>query len=298
MIAWGEDGGPLVRRSGMQSERMNRPNWREGLTQDERDKLHVHLLDIFAEFDRICRAHGIRYYLVAGSLLGAVRHQGIIPWDDDVDVGLLRPDYEQFVRVAPKELRDRYFLQTAESDPDYFLCYAKIRLSGTTFVEATSVDCDIHHGVYIDIFSLDNVPESPAMRRLHAGLCKLLNVMVLARGKYRDFSPVKNCVASVLRTFLRPIPFPTLKAWLQAAIQLSRNDESSSVVMIGPPWSYRRGCAPRHYFDDPIELDFGGHSASAPAMWHDYLTHLYGDYMTPPPEDEKGKAHAVVDLQL
>jgi lipopolysaccharide cholinephosphotransferase len=258
----------------------------------------MHLMDAFAEFDRICRAQDIPYYLVAGSLLGAVRHQGIIPWDDDVDVALLRPDYERFVRVAPHELGDRYFLQTAKSDPDYLFCYAKIRLSGTRFVEATSIDCDIHHGVYIDIFSLDNVPESPAMRWLHAGLYRVLNMMVLARGKYWDLSPVKNCVVRVLRAFLRPIPFPTLTRWLQAAIQLSRNDESTSVVMFGAPWRYGRGCAPRRCFNNPIELKFGDHSASAPAMWHEYLTHLYGDYMTPPPEDERGKAHSVVDLQL
>jgi lipopolysaccharide cholinephosphotransferase len=291
---------PLMGRCSWRCERTNlgRPGWREGLTPGERAKLHVHLMDAFAEFDRVCRAQDIPYYLSGGSLLGAVRHQGIIPWDDDVDVGLLRPDYERFVRVAPHELEDRYFLQTTKSEPNYFLCFAKIRVTGTKFVEASFIDCDIHHGVYIDIFPIDNVPESPAIRWFHAGLCKLLNVMVLARGKYRDLSPVKNCIARVLRAFLRPIPFPTLMSWLQAAIQLSRNDESTNVVIIGSPYSYRRECLARRYFNNRIELMFGGHSASAPAMWHEYLTHLYGDYMTPPPEDERGKWHAVVDLQV
>ena len=268
------------------------------MTPDKRAKLHGHLMDAFAEFDRVCRAHDIPYYLVEGTLLGAVRHQGIIPWDDDLDVGLLRPDYERFVKVAPHELGDRYFLQTAKSEPDYFQCYAKIRVSGTKFVQASFIDCDIHHGIYIDIFSLDNVPESPAMRWLHAGLCKLLKTMVFARGKYRDLSPVKNRVLRVLRAFLWPIPLSTLMSWLQAAIQLSRNDESTYVVNIGGIYGYRRECSARRYFNNPIELMFGGHSASAPAMWHEYLTHLYGDYMTPPPEDERGNRHAVVDLQV
>jgi lipopolysaccharide cholinephosphotransferase len=255
-------------------------------------------METFSEFDRICRAHDIPYYLSGGTLLGAVRHQGIIPWDDDIDVALLRPDYERFIRIAPHELADRYFLQTNKSDPAYFFCYAKIRVSGTKFMEATSIDCDIHHGVYIDIFPIDNVPESAAMRRLHAGLCTLLNILVLARGKYRDLSPVKNGIARVLRAFLRPVPFPILTRWLETAIQLSRNDESTLVAIIGGPYSYRRECMARRYFNNPIELMFGGHSASAPAMWHEYLTHLYGDYMTPPPEDERGKWHSVVDLQL
>jgi lipopolysaccharide cholinephosphotransferase len=255
-------------------------------------------MDAFAEFDRVCRAQDIGYYLLAGSLLGAVRHQGIIPWDDDIDVGLLRPDYERFLRVAPHELGDRYFLQTIKSDPDYFLCFAKIRVNGTKFVEASSIDCDIHHGVYIDIFPLDNVPELPAMRWLHAGLCRLLNTLVLARGKYRDLSPVKNCVARVLRAFVRPIPLPTLMSWLQAAMQFSRNDESTYVVNIGNTYSYRRECSARRSFNNPIELMFCGHSASAPATWHEYLTRLYGDYMTPPPEGHRGKRHAVVDLRV
>lgn len=292
-------GGPLIGHCGRGRERTNlgRPNWRAGLTPEERAKLRVHMMDAFAEFHRVCRAQGIPYFLVMGSLLGAVRHQQIIPWDDDLDVGLLRPDYERFLRVAPHELGDRFFLQTAKSDPDYFLCFAKIRVSGTKLVEASSIDCDIHHGVYIDIFPLDNAPELGAMRWLHAGLCRLLNIMVLARGKYRDLSPVKNGIARALRTLLRPIPFPTLTTWLQSALQLSRNNESTYVVMFSG-MSYRRDCFPRRYFTDSIELMFGGQSASAPAGWHEYLTDLYGDYMTPPPEDERGKGHSVVDLEV
>jgi len=101
----------------------------------------------------------------------------------------------------------------------------------------------------------------------------------------------------VLRAFLRPIPFPALTNWLQAALQLSRNDDSTHVVIFSG-MSYRGDCLPRRYFSKSTDLMFGGHSASAPAMWHQYLTDLYGDYMTPPPEDTRGKGHSVVDLEI
>ena len=291
---------PSVGRRASRHERatFGRPNWRAGLTPGERAVLHEHLMDTFSEFDRICRARDIPYYLVGGSLLGAVRHQGIIPWDDDVDIGLLRPDYERFLSIAADELDSRFFLQTFESDPGYFQCFAKIRVNGTRFVEVSSVNCDIHHGVFIDLFPIDSAPESPAMRWFHAALCKVLNTIALARGKYRDLSPFRNGVAILMRAFLTPIPFATIENWLQTAMQLARNDESTYVVMIGGPWSYQRECVVRRYFTNRVELDFGGRSASAPAEWHEYLTNQYGDYMTPPPEEERGKWHAVVDLQI
>ncbi len=274
-----------------------RPGWREGLSADERVKLHAHLMDAFVEFDRVCRAQDIPYYLLAGSLLGAVRHQGIIPWDDDVDIGLLRPDYERFLKVAPHELSARYFLQTSKSDPDYFLCFAKIRVNGTRFVEASSVDCDIHHGVYLDVSPMDNAPDWPAMRWLHAAICRLLNIMVLARGKYRELRPVQSYVAKLLHAMLQPIPAPVLMNLLQAALQLSRNDKSMYVVIFSG-MSYRGDCLQRRYFDNSVDLVFGGHAASAPAMWHEYLTDLYGDYMTPPTEAQRGKGHSVVELDI
>ena len=114
-------------------------------------------LEILLEFDRICRKHGLKYLLFAGTLLGAVRHKGFIPWDDDIDVCMLRGDYERFLTVCKDELSAELFLQTTDTDREYPLQFAKLRKNNTRFVEKSMSDLKIHHGVFIDIFPLDNV---------------------------------------------------------------------------------------------------------------------------------------------
>ncbi len=270
------------------------------MTPHELEKLHGHLMDAFVEFDRVCRAQGIPYYLVTGTLLGAVRHHSIIPWDDDLDVGLMRSDYERFLKIAPSALQERFFLQTNITDPDYYLGYAKIRVGGTRFVEATAVDCDIHHGVYIDIFPLDNAPDSLPLRRAHALLCKLLKIAVLSRSKYRVVKKDKgtHLVYGFFRVVTRPFRLRTVMGWLQRAMRLCHNDQSRCVVNIGSAYGYHKECVQRRYFDHAVELSFGGRFALAPAMWHEYLTDVYGDYMTPPPEDKRYNRHSAVELEL
>ena len=109
--------------------------------------------------DDICRELHIKYYLVCGSALGAVKYSGFIPWDDDLDIGLLRPDYEIFVREAKRLLPDNYFLQNYRTDPAFPQVFSKIRDSRTTFIEKSAAGLAIHHGVYIDVFPLDGYPE-------------------------------------------------------------------------------------------------------------------------------------------
>ena len=107
---------------------------RETLRQVQLDQL-----EIAKDIKRVCEENGIRYHLAFGSLLGAVRHKGFIPWDDDMDFGMLREDYERFLEIAPKKLKDEFFLQTWHTDPYYPLAFAKVRKKGTVFQEAAMI---------------------------------------------------------------------------------------------------------------------------------------------------------------
>ena len=126
------------------------------------------MLDMVEEVDRICRKHDIRYFLIAGSLLGAVRHKGMIPWDDDIDIALFRNDYEKLEKILPKELPSHMFMQTLVTDPEYPTSHMKIRDSNTTGIYKWAVDGHLRFnmGIFIDIFALDGVPATKRYEKI------------------------------------------------------------------------------------------------------------------------------------
>ena len=115
-------------------------------------------LDILIKVARLCEERGLTYFIESGTALGAVRHGGFIPWDDDIDIGMPRQDYEKFLDIAQKELGDEYFVQTRETDPNAPFSFAKVRKNGTTFIEWNKRNIKMHHGIYIDIFPYDGLP--------------------------------------------------------------------------------------------------------------------------------------------
>lgn len=124
------------------------------------------LLDILAQIDAICKKYDIQYFLCGGTLLGAIRHKGFIPWDDDLDVMMKRNDYNRFCEVAPKELRHPYFFQTEKTDPGHLLRHAKVRNSNTTgmFKAFAHKGYAVNQGIFVDVFPLDNLPDNPQER--------------------------------------------------------------------------------------------------------------------------------------
>ncbi len=121
-------------------------------------------LGIYDEFSRICEKYHLTYFAAYGTVLGAIRHQGFIPWDDDMDLGMPRKDYEVFLKVAPKELRDNFELLESRLTEGYVMPFAKLTRSDTTFVEATDTNRKYHSGIFIDVFPYDLVPENKKER--------------------------------------------------------------------------------------------------------------------------------------
>ena len=133
-------------------------------TSEQTNRIKEIEIEIFKSFISVCEHLNLTYYVLDGTLLGAVRHKGFIPWDDDIDVGMPREDYEVFLREGQALLPEEYFIQTFDSDPEYLANYAKIRNNNTTFVETSVRHRKINHGVFIDVFPLDYCPEETKKR--------------------------------------------------------------------------------------------------------------------------------------
>ena len=124
-------------------------------------QLHSAILIIADEIDRICKKNSIAYTISSGTLLGAIRHKGFIPWDDDFDIEMLREDYDKFIQACKTDLDgSKFFLQTDETEKFYAFSFAKIQLNGTEILEEFSRNVPIQHGVFVDIFPLDNFPNN------------------------------------------------------------------------------------------------------------------------------------------
>lgn len=246
---------------------------------------------ILCEFDRICRRLEIPYFLFAGTLLGAVRHSGFIPWDDDLDVIMLRQDYDRFFREAPALLdRERFFLQQ-EFTEHWPMFFSKLRLEGTACLESYHPkDPKSHQGVYIDIFPCDNACESALGRKIQFFCSKVVIAKGLDRRGYAADSAAKKIFMAACRLlpngpFLRVVKGPKRTgAYLHS--------------FLGGASKFSRSVYPARCFAQTAELPFEGGSFRAPAGYDELLRILYDDYMQPPSEAvRRSKKHAIlVDL--
>lgn len=248
------------------------------------------LYTLLVEFDRVCRKLQIPYVLFAGTLLGAVRHQGFIPWDDDLDVMLLRQDYERFLREAESALdTERFFLQKEFSE-HWPMFFSKLRLNGTACLEKYHPKDKAHHqGVYIDIFPCDNGAKSVWGRKLQFCASRVVIAKALDARGYDTDSFQKKLFIGLCR-LLPPGPF----------LRLVRKRRETGVVhsFLGGSSSFSRSVYSKSLFQQRIEVPFEGGRFPVPSDYDRLLTILYGDYMRlPPPQQRLRKRHAIlVDL--
>lgn len=263
-------------------------------------KLHACQLRVAEEIKRVCETHGIRYFMIAGTLLGAVRHGGVIPWDDDMDIGMLREDYERFLQVAADALDERFFLQTTATDPHYGVPFAKVLLCGTDLIEANG-GSNARHGIFVDVFPFDVSPEDEAAARRHDKRTYFYKRLLLAKRHYRVCNKgeyAKQAVyflLSVLAAFWRG---DKLVAKLDAEITRYNGEISRKIVNIGGAYGYKKETILREWVEDTVDLPFDGSALAAPSQYKAYLEAFYGDYMTPPPEDKRYNRHSVTKLDF
>lgn len=251
------------------------------------------LLEMLKDFDAVCRKHGIRYQLFAGTALGAVRHHGFIPWDDDLDVILMRSEYDRFFAEAAVDFdADTYYVQQ-ENSAHWPMQFSKLRRNHTACIEKYHPkDPLIHQGVYIDIFPCDNLSDRPLMRKLQFAASKI----VIAKALYARGYETNSFVKKLFMQLCRVLPREKLERFC-----VNRDDVHTSMchTFFAAGKKYGKNIFPRAWFEETVELPFEDGAFPVSAHYDALLSQLYGDYRRlPPPEARKCKEHAaLVDLE-
>ncbi len=268
------------------------------------EKVHKANLKILLEVDRICRKHGIKYLLDSGTLIGAIRQKGFIPWDDDVDIAFVREDYDKFLEVAKSELAEGIELVKPVDiggGKAFFDFTPKLvwTRSRKHFEDPESNYYDnIPNKVCVDLFVIDKISESELWRKLH--IIKMYIIYGMAMGHrykldYSKYKGLQKLQVITLATLGKCFKLKTIYK-LEAKTAMHYNKTNSSLCYYS---NYEPGYGhviiPAEGAEQIIELEFEGHMLMAPKNFDGVLRLVYGDYMTPPPEDKRVPRHGKCD---
>lgn len=267
----------------------------------EIQKIQVEML---LEIKNFCQQNQIKYQLFAGTLLGTIRHEGFIPWDDDIDICMLRKDYNRFLQIWKNNSISDLFLQTNNTDKNYIMQFAKIRKNNTLFVENSLSDLEIHHGVFIDIFPMDNVEPFTILGSFQQKALHFIGRMNLLRIKKLCLH-TDNHIEKILRIFghyfMNLIPknwtnrlYITIACWFY-------NKETYFVSHLTNGTNrkkYMNFLIKREDFEDSIERKFEGHYFPIARNYHSILTRIYGDFMHLPPLEQQKPHHKITIIEL
>ena len=259
--------------------------------QSVRD-VQMKILEVMKYIDKLCRDNDITYYIMGGTALGAVRHGGFIPWDDDLDIFMTPDQYLKFKRVFNTENSELFVLQEWKTTQKY-LEYAKVRMNGTTFIEEAFKDRkDLHQGIYVDIMILHKVPNNRIIQRLVYCDCKFVTLYALSQ---RNWKPKNKKQLFVLRTLkFLPCDLITNIAYKRIYKYDDLLEHFLYCYWITPA-KFRNGLFDSSFFSDPVDIPFEDTVLLGSSKIRDYLEYRYGDYMKlPSKQAQKAAIHASV----
>lgn len=244
--------------------------------------------EIFRYFVQLCEKHQITYYMFGGSLLGTVRHQGFIPWDDDIDVAMFRKDFEILEKILEEEKSEQYYLVSTQNEKDYFLYFPKLMLRGTKFKEWWAEQVHFETGIFIDIFIIDGLPENCIRQKLHILKTRFLSRMLaIATLKFQGYPKRIQLPVNILHTLFGWTHLSKEFLKRKTINALGKYDAKESgecfcvaTVPYPPVWKIED-------FIPGREGVFEGMTVQIPNHSDQLLKNFYGDYMKLPPENER-----------
>lgn len=256
------------------------------MEQEVLDKLHRKMFEIYQEVSRICDQHGLTYFVVGGTLLGAAVHKGYIPWDDDFDIAMPRDDYDKFVGTYAKELSSKYFLHHTTTDENYWLPFAKVRINNTVFLEERRKNVKSHAGIYMDIFPFDYAQKTNTLTQ------KIKWRKMTYINNYIYHKVTGNGKKSVLNTVLNPIfsmfSIRSLSLYRDRIMRSFDKGERKYFVDLAGGRRLDNSFFPMDRIIPLQEMGFGNDAVKVPSDPNYYLLQLYTEkYKVIPPKEQQ-----------
>lgn len=263
-------------------------------TKEELSTLHKTLHEILAEITRICKKHNISYFMAGGSAIGVFFYNDIIPHDDDIDIGMTRSNYERFLRIAPEELSEGFFLQWVKTDRHTPFYFAKVRKDNTLFIEDSVKNIDMHHGIFVDLFPFDKVPDNPTLQHIQRKVANFFNECLVGKevwlwkycGKCEIETPNKhgfiNCLLNrIVISLLPKRTIYNILRHIQSAFNNGNNHTYYNIVLTNVDHIRVKNA------DNIKKSRFGNTEVYVPDNVEEYLRHHYPNLRKELPEDEQ-----------
>lgn len=259
------------------------------MSDEDLRKMQLIQLEMLKEVDRICKKHNIRYSIIAGTLLGAVRHKGYIPWDDDADIAMLRKDYDKFTEICEKELdKNKFYFQDHKNTEGYRWGYGKLRRKNTTFIRQGQEHMPYEAGVFIDIFPLDEVPNNKLNRKMYNCGCTVVRKMLWSEvGAKVD----NKIYLRFMYKIMAKIPRDTIFNYYEKLKKLGSKNKSAWVRILTFPtpdngeYGYKK-----IWYENLEDIEFEGYLFPAIKEYDEYLSFKFGNYLKLPPIEQR-KVH-------
>lgn len=256
-------------------------------------------IQMLQEVDRICRENGLSYFLAGGSLLGAVRHNSIIPWDDDVDIAMLREDFDKFRKICPSALNSKYTYETYKDGKGSFYQFDKIRIKGTFFATRFSNKFDIENGIFLDILVYDKTSNNKFVRSKHVRLVQILTYLMYTRWRKTPRKDTHYHAAKKLLPLLCLFPVSFYDRLVEFSLRLFRKKRNAKYLIDGVGQNLIKGPFPSEYLIETMMVDFSGIKTFIPVGYDGYLKHFYGNnYMQLLPYSKRSSGHALAKIDL